>query len=137
MKKYWYLVAVTAIGLLTIVYSFRTKQDIQTAKPQAQEFKTTLIIDYGDENANSYEINAKETDPAFSILKSETEKQGIYLETQQYDFGVFVKKIGILESGTKKSWIYYVNNVSGDKAADLYSLKENDTVLWKYETPKY
>ncbi|KKP47220.1 MAG: hypothetical protein UR39_C0005G0033 [Candidatus Woesebacteria bacterium GW2011_GWA1_33_30] len=137
MKKYWYLFVIIAIGLLSTVYGFSTKQNIQTPKPQVQQFKTMLTLDYGNGNANSYEINTKENATAFSILKSETEKQGIYLETQQYDFGVFVKKIGDLESGAKKSWIYYVNGVSGDKAADLYSLKESDTVLWKYETPKY
>lgn len=99
-------------------------------------FNVNLTIDYGNKNISSYQASANSTSTAYSILKETLEKENIYYEVQQYDFGVFVKKIGELESGTKKSWIYYVNDVSGDKAADLYILKENDIVLWKYETPK-
>jgi len=139
MKKYWYLIIVAIIGIffLSNKNNLKLNQPKPTPVPEVQEFKTSLILDYGNKNINQYEITAKEGDTAFSVLKSETEKQGIYLETQQYDFGVFVKKIGDLESTTKKAWIYYVNDVSGDKAADQYILKENDKVLWKYETPKF
>ena len=139
MKKYLYLIIVAVIGIffLSNKDTLKLNQPEPTPKIQVQEFKTTLTLDYGNKNINQYEITAKEGDTAFSVLKSETEKQGIYLETQQYDFGVFVKKIGDLESTTKKAWIYYVNDVSGDKAADQYILKENDKVLWKYETPKF
>ncbi|MFA6501330.1 MAG: DUF4430 domain-containing protein [Parachlamydiales bacterium] len=139
MKKYWYLIIVAIIGILFLTNknNLKLNQPEPTPVTQIQEFKVTLTLDYGNKNINSYEVTTKEGDTAFSVLKSETEKQGIYLETQQYDFGVFVKKIGDLESTAKKAWIYYVNDVSGDKAADQYILKENDKVLWKYETPKF
>jgi len=139
MKKYKYLIIVAIIGIffLSNKNNLKLNQPESTLVTQVQEFKTTLTLDYGNKNINLYEVTAKEGDTAFSILKSETEKQGIYLETQQYDFGVFVKKIGDLESTAKKAWIYYVNEVSGDKAADSFAVKENDKVLWKYETPKF
>lgn len=137
MKKYWYLIVGIVLTLLFVVYKYTpTLNKPEPAPVVINEFKTTLILDYGNGNRNSYKVNAKEGDTAFSILKSEIEKQGIYLETQQYDFGVFVKKIGNLESTAKKAWIYYVNDVSGDKAADSFVVKVNDKVLWKYETPK-
>ncbi len=139
MKKYWYLIVIAIIGILFLIFKNNPNlnQPQTTPEIKIQGFKTTLTLDYGNGNINSYEVAAKEGDTAFSILKSEAEKQGIYLETQQYDFGVFVKKIGDLESTAKKAWIYYVNEVSGDKAADSFTLKENDKVLWKYETPKF
>lgn len=139
MKKYWYLIIIAIIGIffLSNKSNLKLNQPEPAPVPEVQEFKTSLTLDYGNKNINTYEVTAKEGETAFSVLKSETEKQGIYLETQQYDFGVFVKKIGDLESTAKKAWIYYVNDVSGDKAADQYTLKENDKVLWKYETPKF
>ena len=133
MKKYLLLIASLILTLVIFLYYKQTPKQITPST----DFITTLTIDYGNENINTYEVQVNSTSSAYSILKETLEKENIYYEVQQYDFGVFVKKIGSLESGAKKSWIYYVNSVSGDKAADLYILKEGDTVLWKYETPKY
>lgn len=137
MKKWLVLIA---LGLITLIsfttFSKRIVKPIPTTTPSSK-FDINLTINYGNENINSYEITADSTSTAYSVLKETLEKENIYYEVQQYDFGVFVKKIGDLESGSKKAWIYYVNDVSGDKAADSFVVKENDKVLWKYETPKY
>lgn len=134
MKKLIVLIA------LALIFFFVLKSNKPNPSPTSTplpSFNVDLTIDYGNKNINSYEITADSTSTAYSILKETLEKENIYYEVQQYDFGVFVKKIGDLESGAKKSWIYYVNDVSGDKAADSFAVKENDTVLWKYETPKF
>lgn len=139
MKKY-VLAAILALIGLYFVFSRQnliSSPSQKTSEPDSPFYVTTLTIDYGNNNKIGYEIEVKDGDTAFSVLKDTLENENIYLEIIQYDFGVFVKKIGELESGAKKSWIYYVNDVSGDKAADQYTLKENDSVLWKYETPKY
>lgn len=137
MKK---LIVLIALLVLALIFSFVFKSNKPKSSPTSMplpSFNINLTIDYGNKNISSYEVLADSTDSAYSILKETLEKENIYYEVQQYDFGVFVKKIGDLESNAKKSWIYYVNNVSGDKAADQYTLKNNDKVTWKYEIPKF
>src|SRR3989344_9408957 len=128
MKKYLLLIASLILTLVIFLYYKQTTKQITPST----DFITTLTIDYGNKNINTYEVQVNSTSSAYSILKETLEKENIYYEVQQYDFGVFVKKIGSLESGAKKSWIYYVNDVSGDKAADSFAVNENDSVLWKY-----
>ncbi len=53
--------------------------------------------------------------------------------TKQYDFGIFVIGIGDVVTTEDFGWIYYVNNVSGNVAADKYELQNGDQVQWKFE----
>ena len=52
---------------------------------------------------------------------------------KKYSFGNLITKIGDLENSKTNSWIYYVNGTGGDKAANLFKLKNGDRVEWKYE----
>jgi hypothetical protein len=108
----------------------------QVVQEDRIENNLELIINFGDNNIKSYNTKTGLEATAFSILKEALEKDKITIETIQYDFGVFVKKIGEFESTAKKSWIYYVNGESGQIAADQMKLKNGDRVEWKYETPK-
>lgn len=137
MKKWIVLTALLVLALISFFVFKSNKPSPSSTSMPLPSFNVNLVIDYGNKNINSYEVTADSTSTAYSILKETLEKENIYYEVQQYDFGVFVKKIGDLESGAKKSWIYYVNDVSGDKAADQYILKNNDKVTWKYEEAKY
>lgn len=137
MKKWITLVALPILALISFFVFKPNKQNSSPTSIPLPSFNVNLTIDYGNKNINSYQLTADSASTAYSILKKTLEKENIYYEVQQYDFGVFVKKIGDLESGSKKAWIYYVNDVSGDKAADQYILKNNDKVTWKYEEAKY
>jgi hypothetical protein len=139
MRKYIIplLVAILALGFVVFKnYNSRQSLNIQENQQTGYETRANLAIDFGNKDIKSFELTVKPEDTAFSVLKITTEKEKINLETKQYDFGIFVKKIGEFESTTKKSWIYYVNDKSGDVAADKYQLKNGDKVIWKYETPK-
>lgn len=97
---------------------------------------TSLIIDYGGEKANSYVIELPLNSSAFNALQKAAEIDNITLETQQYDFGIFVKSIEGFESTAEVSWIYFVNGESGMVAADKLILIEGDTVEWKFIKPE-
>lgn len=56
---------------------------------------------------------------------------------KHYDFGVFIEKIGDKGNTKDNAWIYYVNGVSGDVAADKKIIKPGDVVEWRYEKPMY
>lgn len=98
--------------------------------------RVNLVIDFGDDDIKSFDLTTNSEDTAFSVLKTTAEKEGISLQVKQYDFGVFIQKIGESESTAKKSWIYYVNGESGQVAADQQKLKNGDKIEWKYEIPK-
>jgi len=138
MKKYLIpiLVVLLSIGLLMFRnYNLSSQIDI-IDQPTGYETRVTLTIDFGNKEIKNFRVITNSDDTAFSILKATLEKEEIKIETIQYDFGVFVKKIGDFESTTKKSWIYYVNSESGSVAADTYKIKNEDKILWKYEVPK-
>jgi hypothetical protein len=100
-----------------------------TAKPIA-----TLVLNDGETTATYSGIAAQN---AFEALTVVTKKENIPLVTKQYDFGVFVQKIGEKESGTAMAWIYFINGKSGDVAADKTVLTTGDVVEWKYTKSIY
>ena len=56
----------------------------------------------------------------------------IPLKTKQYDFGIFVEEIGNKPTLKDHAWLYFVNGISGDIAADKKTLKTGDSVEWRY-----
>ena len=95
-----------------------------------------LVVDYGEGDPVVYSIEIAEGSTAFSLLKNITEKENISLETQQYDFGVFVKSIGGKESSAEMAWIYFVNGEAGTIAADQMNINPGDSVEWRFIKPE-
>ncbi|MBU0570110.1 DUF4430 domain-containing protein, partial [Patescibacteria group bacterium] len=80
-------------------------------------------------------VNNEEKLTVFGILEKFAEEEGVELESQQYDFGVFVKSIAGYEGSAETAWIFFVNGESGQVSADQYELKNGDVVEWKYLEP--
>jgi len=80
--------------------------------------------------------NDIETLTAYSMLEKASGSENFELETQQYDFGIYIKSIGGFESTTERSWIYFVNGESGSVASDQHVLKPGDVVEWRYIKPE-
>jgi uncharacterized protein YxeA len=137
MKKYLplILILIVASGLFLFKKYSPTNVSVPVQETVSEQ-KINLAIDFGNKEIKNYDLNVGSEDTAFSVLKTTAEKENINLQVKQYDFGVFVEKIGDFESNAKKSWIYYVNNESGQVAADQQKLKNGDKIEWKYEIPK-
>lgn len=120
----------------------------QTDQPVYEEYKEQeirLVLDFGEGliatysgipinnlgNANGEEASMS----AFGLLRKTAEKENFKIETEQYDFGIFVKSIAGRESSAEKAWIYFVNGEAGNVAASEYKLNEGDVVEWKYIKP--
>lgn len=97
----------------------------------------TITIGYENDQTITGEYPFSENITPFSLLEKITMDNQITLETENYDFGVFVKSINGLESGAEMSWIYFVNGESGQVAANQYKLNPGDMVEWKYIAPEY
>lgn len=140
------LIVIPIVGLLIVgvsYFSFVNKQADETIKEsfsqevveEKQEETVSLTLNFGNESSTSYTLPFAQNLTAFDVLKETSEKENIPLETQQYDFGVFVKSINDFESTAEMAWIYFVNGESGQVAADQHELKPQDVVEWKYIEP--
>jgi hypothetical protein len=105
------------------------KQEVISPKP-----RSTFILNTGQSVATYDGILAA---TAYDALIEVSSRTAIPVEKKQYDFGVFVEKIGDYGNTKEKAWIYYVNGVSGDVAADKKVIKAGDVVEWRYEKPLY
>jgi uncharacterized ubiquitin-like protein YukD len=137
MKKYLplILILIVASGLFLFKKYSPTNVSVPVQETVSEQ-KINLTIDFGNKDIKNYDLTIGPEDTAFSVLKTITEKEKIILQVKQYDFGVFIEKIGDFESTAKKSWIYYLNGESGQIAADQQKLKNGDKIEWKYEIPK-
>lgn len=137
MKKYSLLILILIIA--SGLFLYRKYNSINIPIPEQNtgyEQRVSLTIDFGNKEIKSFDLVVGSEDTAFSVLKTTVEKENINLQIKQYDFGVFIEKIGDFESTAKKSWIYYINNESGQIAADQAKIKNGDKIEWKYEIPK-
>lgn len=142
MNKKFFLFILASAGVIISAFLLLTpkSQPIKTPEisptPEVNLQNAKLTIDYGENNASNYELDAPQDLTAFSLLKTISEKENIALVTEQYDFGIFVKSIDGKESSAEMAWIYFVNGESGTVAADLYKLKPGDVVEWQYIKPE-
>jgi hypothetical protein len=139
MKK---IVIIASIFLLLLVgFSYIRNKDSNpptettTDQTQTQQQSGLVLIIFDGERPLVFNRDYSEGQTAFSILKDVTDKEGIGLEVQEYDFGVFVKSLNGMESSAEMAWIYFVNGVSGQIAADKMELANGDVVEWKFITP--
>lgn len=92
-----------------------------------------LTIDFG-EKISTYSGELLEDDTVLSVLKRASEDKHEIL-IKEYDFGSLIMGIDGNENTKEKSWIYFVNNIAGDMAADQKLLNPGDGVEWKYIKP--
>jgi LAS superfamily LD-carboxypeptidase LdcB len=150
MKKVKLLLAIIFLSFVGFLLGwfkiFNTIQAPQTANPQTENLRlenespnensVSLQIDFGDGKTTSFEkVLTGQEQTAYSLLTAAAEDKNLDLQTQEYDFGVFVKSINGYESTADKAWIYFVNGESGTIAADKYKLAPGDKVEWKYIPP--
>lgn len=118
---------------LTLEQLIRSGDSTQSSvAPDSQLPQVSVTINFETEKKNYTDIAAKNP---YEALLTAAAKDKLEVGTKQYDFGIFVEKIGSTASKEDRAWIYYVNGKSGDIAADKKELKTGDSVEWKYEKP--
>ena len=130
--KFLLLALLLAFGL-GLFYSQKTPQP---QKKESAQTQAAIIIDYSDGKKESASFVPQSGQTAFDALKVLAEEKNISLETQQYDFGVFVRAIGGYPSSSEHAWIYFVNGTAGVVASDQQEIKPGDIVEWRYTKPE-
>ena len=107
-------------------------------KLNSRTISTTLIIDYGDNEVETYTLE----------ISNATVYSALIQASNQYDFDVgaeyfdnyqshYIYSINnVVEGNNNKFWQYYINGEYGIIGADLQVLKNHDTIEWRYEEPK-
>lgn len=113
-----------------------TSETRQASEKRQQQIEVKLIFDRENKLSSSF-VQWREETTAYDMLTMLAEENNIEIETEQYDFGIFVKSIGGFESSNEKAWIYFVNGESGQVSADKQIVKPGDLVEWKYIEPKF
>jgi hypothetical protein len=123
--------------LFNVIQKPESPINTETTTPASEDGQQfiSLVIDYGDGNSKTYETQATEG-TAYELLKMIAIDNNIELDSESYDFGVFVKSLGGYESSSEMAWIYFVNGESGTIASDQYQLKEGDIVEWRFIKPE-
>ena len=109
------------------------KQEVYIPEESVKE-KAILIIDNGEGNPETFDVDFNQGDTAFDLLKNKAEQSELNLKTKTYDIGVMVEAIGDKENGQDgKYWLYYVNKEMPMVSADKKEIKPGDLVEFKFE----
>lgn len=97
------------------------------------------LIDKGDGDVLKNQIYPSEDSTVFSLLEEIGEKESFEVESMVYQgMGIFVESIDGIKGGTDdKWWQYFVNDESGEIAADKKEVKKGDKVEWKFEVSPF
>jgi len=120
------------VGLVIVLSGCTIKQNIDTTGDEIlnQNNKIGLEVVFDGNDIREFEFDFEEGMNALNLL----DKSGLEVQMKEYDFGAFVEGIdGVGGGGENKYWIYYVNDETGQVAADQYVLDAGDEVGWSFE----
>jgi len=145
MRKYVKIIigiGIFIILVVVIIFIFQDKanpEEISNSQVlEESAINTTLIIDYGDEKIERFDTEIKQGMNVFDLLKEETEKLNLALETKTYDMGIFIEAIGDKKNGQDgKYWMYYVNGEMPMVSADNLKINSGDKVEFKFEKSSF
>ena len=105
---------------------------------QGVKQELTLVINNGEEDAETYISEFNQGITAFDLLENKAEESGLTLETKVYDFGILIETIGDKKNGDEgKYWLYYINDEMPMVAADKQELNPGDKVEFKFEKSSF
>ena len=89
-----------------------------------------ITRDFGQERLNQRALaSVRESDTVMRLLQGGNEVKTRY-------GGGYVSSVDGLAQRDQRAWIYFVNGIAGDEAADDYELHGGDVVQWDYHSVK-
>jgi hypothetical protein len=131
MKK---IILFFAVSILLVVGVWKGYQTPTSVLGEQAIPRITLTLVEEDTIATYSNVLAA---TVFDALQTVTTEKHIPLKTKKYDFGIFVEEIGDKPTLKDHAWLYFVNGISGDIAADKKTLHTGDSIEWRYMKPTY
>ncbi len=126
------IVMCVVLGVLFVKNGLESKNADKTTTTQ-QNVKPSVSVSIDTGKATELLTASVSAFTPYEALLVSAEKNNRVVSTKQYDFGIFVTGVGDVMTTAEYGWIYYVNTVSGNVAADSYELKSGDQIEWKFE----
>ena len=109
----------------------------EAPKINSNPIDVTLIINYGNDNINMYDVTL--TNPTvFNVLTKASNDYDFTFKAEydkQYQSN-YIYSINSVEEGNNLYWQYYLNGNYGIFGADIQTVKDNDIIEWKFEEPQ-
>jgi uncharacterized protein DUF4430 len=105
---------------------------------KSDETLTTLLIDYGNNNIDTYQVKVQNA-TVFSVLLQASIDYDFNIGSKYYDQYQchYIYSINNTTEGeNNKFWQYYLNDDYGIIGADLQPVHHNDCIEWKFQEPK-
>jgi len=133
------LIIIPLLVIAAIFFNLENAGIITDKEPiiKSDLINTTLIIDYGDEEIDRYNLTIKNA-TVYSVLINAREEFGIDFKAKynkQYQ-SHYVYSINSYKEENNKFWQYYINGEYGKVGADLQIVSNNDIIEWKLQKPK-
>ncbi len=126
-------IGISGFFLQQYVQAPQVSKQLSTQETQQKPIVSVTL----DKNGDIATYSGVMAQTPYEALVEVSKKEGIPLVTKQYDFGIFVQKIGDLETGPDMAWIVSVNGKSLTVAADKETVKTGDMVQWAYTKAIY
>jgi hypothetical protein len=102
-------------------------------KPQT----VSVMLDFGDGNVQTFrDVDIRAAKDVFAVTKmlSEIGKGFVFQYQPPGQYGVLVDQIGNKKGGDEggKYWLFWVNNVMAEQAADRTPVLAGDVIEWKF-----
>lgn len=136
MKKLRLVIFIAIAALAIFVFkdlSLDNRLVTPSPTPTIQaEKQVTLSITSSPENSKTFNYSFTGEKTVFDVLAEVANRENIPLESEQYDFGVFVKSLDNVEGSDYGYWIYLINDDPGMVAADKQIINDKDKIEWEY-----
>lgn len=115
-------------------------EENSAVKPEAKE---TIALSIAGDNSVvpdngvilSADIKVSDGDTVYSVLERTCKKNGILLDTEEYDGILFINGINSIvnfDNGPMSGWVFKVNGIVPDAYAEDYQVQPGDVVEWYY-----
>ena len=126
-------------GLVLAPTASPVPSEAPVVSPNTTESPDTVsvMLDFGDGTVRTFHgVNREEHATVFALMKalSETGNGFVFQYQPPGEYGTLVETIGNKKGGEDggKFWLFWVNNVLAEQAADRTPLAPGDVIEWKF-----
>lgn len=109
----------------------QTSKESKQAPVQPQTVAVTIAV--SGPGAGQYALQVQSGATVETAMNSARAKGFSYVASGYNGLGSYVQSINGTEEGNGMYWIYYINGAKATTGISSYTLKNGDTITWKYE----
>ena len=124
------LIVVVVVAIAAVAGAYLIGQE--EGKSVGKKISVDLTIDFGNSSLN-YSVVVNQGASVYDVLVEAAHEHNFSVVAtyySQYD-SYFIESINGVKNGNGKYWQYWVNGEYANVGANLYKVKNGDSILWK------